>query len=172
MSDHTDNTLNALRTSLTRVVGPAVDGADPLAQQQLALTLGHLGFLQSRLPHLAERDRFELEHTRRLAAAVRDLVRPEAAGALAGLTTQAHDVLADPRAGAGAHRALTARLAAVISEELVAADGPAAAALERAVVTGTRERVEVERAWYAPMGFDPSPSTIRPLDELLTQEVP
>ncbi|NDK91451.1 hypothetical protein GYA93_17985 [Gordonia desulfuricans] len=49
MIDHSENALRAVIKSLRDVVAPAVDPGDPMAQEQLALSLGTLEFLHSRL---------------------------------------------------------------------------------------------------------------------------
>ena len=160
MPDHSTNSLQAVIKSLSDIVGPAVDPADPLGQQQLALSVAYLGFLHSRLPHLSARDRNELAHQVRLGGSVLDALRDHISdGGLQDAVSKGHRLLdgdVSPHAGSG-------RASAVIAarvNELLEGDLP------------TAVRSAVERAWYAPMGFDPDPGSIAPLDELLACAVP
>ena len=169
MADHSENSLRAVIKSLRDVVGPAVDQGDPLAQQQLALSLGYLEFLRSRLSHLHARAVFELEHHLRVGRRVLD--RLGDTHDAAGLTRSVADgdrLAALPGADDDAlHRAtaaIAAQLRAVLNSEL---DERVLVDIERTIVAAMAERITVERAWYLPMGFDPDPSSAVPLGEAL-----
>lgn len=170
MTDHTENSLSAVITSLRNIVEPAVDHSDPLAQQQLQLSLSYLGFLQSRLSHLPARDRFEVLHNVRLAESALEAVGDGAPGLAAAV--------ADSRrlaATAGATRADLRRAAAVLAagvSELIESDldDSVRSSLEQAVVAASTERVEFDRAWYLPMGFDAEPESVPPLEDLLPHQ--
>lgn len=169
MTDHTENSLRAVMSSLRTIVAPAVDTSDPLAQQQLQLTLAYLDFLRSRLPNLPERDRFEVLHNVRLAESV-----IEATGNAAP-TEELVNAVAEGRTiaeTADASRTELRRIAAILAaevSELIESDlnDEVRRPLERAVVACSVERVDFERAWYQPMGFDPDPASSTPLSQLL-----
>lgn len=169
MTDHTENSLHAVISSLRTIVAPAVDTSNPLAQQQLQLALAYLDFLRSRLPNLPDRDRFELLHNVRLAESAL-----EALGN-ATPTEELAEAVAEGRRiteTAGATRVELRRAAAVLAagvSELIESDleEEARRSLELAVVTDSAERVNFDRVWYQPMGFDPEPDSSASLDELL-----
>lgn len=168
--DHTENSLRAVVSTLRTVVAPAVDAGDALAQQQLGLSVLYLEFLASRLAYLPDRDRLEVEQNARLADAVSAAAGADAAPGLVGAAARARDLLVAPRASRHELQQAAAGVAARVSE-LVESDLPddVRRAVEAAVVAGSVERVEFERAWYAPMGFDPDPASVRPLAERLEE---
>jgi len=162
MTDHTPNSLRAVITSLREIVGPSVDPADPLAQQQLTLSLAYLEFLGSRLAYLPARDRFELEHHLGLAAGVVDALgdgETAWAAELCAAMSEGQRILGTAGTAGSAVRNATAVIAAHISQ-IVESDLTEGVRkkLEVAIVQGSARRIEFDRAWYAPMGFDPNPT--------------
>ncbi|HEY5857793.1 MAG TPA: hypothetical protein VIW24_28085 [Aldersonia sp.] len=160
MTDHSDNLLRAVVKSLRDVVAPAVDTADPMAQQQLALSLNALEFVRSRLGDLHAREVFELEHHVNMGRRVQAELGAETER-LDGALTVGEKVLADPRARDLSLRRATAAIASAI-RDLVASplDDAIRRRVDLAILESTEARVAFERAWYQPMGFDPDAATI------------
>ena|SRR5689334_25274843 len=159
--DHSDNTLRASIKALEEVVAPALDPADPLAAEQLVLVIDALKFLRARLDHLHDRARFDLGHHLALARAISEDValdpEIEAATALYERADARTPELRDAAA------VLTAALRAAIGN----AEDDVKPRIERSIVAGSRARIEADRAWHLPQGFDPDPSSVPPLDAAL-----
>jgi len=161
--DHSDNALRAAIKALEEVVAPAVDPADPQAAEQLALVIDSLRFLRDRLDHLHDRARFDLSHHLALAHAVAD-------GELDAEIASAAAVYERPGARTPELRASTARLAAALRtlvRDAATADEATRRRIERRIVEGERARIEADRAWHLPQGFDPDPSSVAPLEHAL-----
>jgi hypothetical protein len=168
--DHTAVGLAAAIRALRDVVAPAVDPAEAQAQDQLRLTIDYLRFLQERVDHLHDRERFELRHHLDMARALRQLVDPSrspAAGALEDVVAAGARALALPGASTLALRNATAALAAAASRlvrDAARLDAASARELERCVLRHSRERIEFERSWYLPLALDPDPHHVKPLE--------
>ena len=172
--DHADNTLGAAIKALEEVIAPAVDPADPLAAEQLALVVHSLKFLRDRLDHLHDRARFDARHHLALAHSVADdaaACAPEGARALAQAVESATAVTGSTDARTPELRTAAADLAAALRtvvREAAEADDDLRRRIERRIVEGTRERIEADRAWHLPQGFDPDPSSVvQPLEAAL-----
>lgn len=159
--DQTDTALRAIIKSLTDTVAPALPEADPLAREQLRLSVDYLVFLRQRLHDLHQRERFDLRHAIALA---QEIVAAGAAGdrarAVQGELRRAAALVADPGAGTGAIRAAAMDLAYVVSgvvQHLAEQPPGVADRIRKAVLAETARRVEFERLWYAPIGFEPAP---------------
>ncbi|WP_067899535.1 hypothetical protein [Nocardia vaccinii] len=172
MADHSENSLRAVIKSLRDIVGPAVDPADPLATEQLTLSIAYLEFLRERLAHMHSRAMFELEHHRRIAGSVLDIVGDtEIAAALRGSARAGEQAVRDAGGDTAALREATAAIAAALRTVLRADVEPELRSeVERAVMAAIPERVDFERSWYLPMGFDPAPHSARPLEEIMSTD--
>jgi hypothetical protein len=172
-ADPIDGGLQAVIKALDDVVAQSLDPANPLAREQLKLSVRYLGFVRRRLPLLAERDRAELQHYLALA---RELA-PLAAGcgvagvpALEPAIAAAARTLTDAGAGTEALRAATAALTADISvlvRAAAAAAGEQRRPIERAVTLASARLFDLQRAWYLPMGFEPDPERVPALPQAL-----
>ncbi|MFF3572662.1 hypothetical protein [Nocardia jiangxiensis] len=169
MTDHSENSLGAVVKSLRDIVGPAVDPVDPLAQEQLALSIGYLEFLRDRLAHVHTRARFELDHHRRIARSVLEIVSDaEIANGLRSSVRAGEQAARDADGETHAIERATAAIAADLRTVLRAdLQPPVQEEVERAVMAAMPERVEFERSWYLPMGFDPAPDSAQPLVEFI-----
>lgn len=171
--DHSENTLRAVIKSLTDAVAPAIDPADPLANEQLRLCVDYLEFLQLRLDDLHGRSRFEAEHAVRVAQSLSSTASVVDTGLAALLTTAVaatQEALGDPAIRPSQLAGRTEQVLAVVREIVRAsagADPDVRAQIEAAVLAGSEERVDFDRSWYQPYGFDPLPGTIKNLDSLL-----
>ncbi|MFF0710428.1 hypothetical protein [Gordonia sputi] len=160
MADHLENTLRATIKSLRDVVGPAVDSADPMAQEQMALSLMALEFVRSRLDHLHARDRFLLQHYLQMGQKIADAVTPapvhlnSALDAARAVVDQAD--VSDVRIRSAAD-AIAAAISDVVDSPL---DEGTRREVDTTIVESSCDRIEFERAWHAPMGFDPDVASI------------
>jgi len=169
--DHSTNTLTAAIKSLSDGVKPAVDRTDPLAAQQLALVTDYLLFLRERLPYLHTRARLELRGAQDLAAAVRahvSAVDADAERELEEALAAAAEI--DHLAPTTAVEAATAQVLAVLREVVRSAAGASPEvrrAVERTVLEDSERMSAFYRSWYLPLGFDPYPSEVRDLPDVL-----
>jgi hypothetical protein len=173
MMDHSANTLRAAIKCLRDTVQPAIDPADPQANEQLRLTIDFLEFLRTRLYDVHARHRYELSHQIEVARALLPearLISPRAAAelesALAGAALAYQDVEGHTDELRNASLLLWARVRGVIR----AAREASAEVRKRvacAVLSGVGPLVEMESAWYLPFGFEPDPATVPPLETLV-----
>ncbi|MGE3619926.1 MAG: hypothetical protein AB7L84_05625 [Acidimicrobiia bacterium] len=154
MPDRTEVALGAVIRCLRDMVLPAVADRAEVAEQ-LRFSVDQLDLLARRLPHLAERASFELEHHLRTAEAVLDLARAcdvEVACHLGDEITSAREHAGEN--GLASSQDASARLAHAL-RQLVRriarddVDGELRAAIERRIVADATERVAFEQDWYS-----------------------
>ena len=173
MADYTDNALRASIKALNDVVLPAVDPTDPLAGEQLRLVAGFLRFLGSRLPYLHDRNRFELEHYLALGEQLADdarLASPPVSQRLDTAIADARALLRRSRATVDEMRSATAALSAPLSglvRVVADADPALRRRVEQAVLVGSKNWVDMQRAWFVVQGFELHPDELPPLGEAL-----
>lgn len=168
--DHTDVGLRAAIRALSDVVAPVVGAEHAQASDQLRLTIDYLGFVVERLPHLHQRDRFELSHHLAMAQAVRAVLNGSAAPSLATAITVGQQVLALSDATTAEVRQATATLAAALAtavRESATLEARVQREVERCVLRISKERIAFERAWYLPLKLDPDPHDVQPLTDFL-----
>lgn len=165
--DHTDDGLRAAIKALNEVVAPAIDSSNPLAVEQLRLVSRFLGFLRLRIPHEHARAQHELRHYLALAQELvpiapndapvqpRDLLRDavDAAGPLALNPRASAQQLQD---GIGLLSSALSTLVRQVAEAPAAVRAP----IEHAVVRAARSLLDVQRAWFLPMGFEPDAARV------------
>lgn len=165
--DHTDVGLRAAVRALSDVVAPVVGAEHAQARDQLRLTIDYLAFVAERLPHLHQRDRFELSHHLAMAQAVRPVLQDGAGASALGMAVDTgRKALALPDATTAEVRQATAELGAALSavvRESAAMTPAVQREVERTVLRVSRERIAFERAWYLPLGLDPDPHDVQPL---------
>jgi hypothetical protein len=173
MTDVTENGLRAAVKALTDIVAPAVSANDPLAIEQLRLVVDYLEFVRQRLDFLHDRDRFELEHHLAMARALIALTVPESdliESALRSAIEAAEQALARPASSSPELKFAAATLAAAIRDlirESAHFDAPTRQRLERCVLDASDARINFDRAWYLPLGFDPAAGEVPRLAQLL-----
>ncbi|MGE0231184.1 MAG: hypothetical protein AB7O39_08220 [Flavobacteriaceae bacterium] len=172
MADRTLDGLRACITSLTTIVGPAVDkSGDTLAREQVALMAKYLGFLVNRLDYAERRSRFELSAYADMADAIADCL---AAGGVSDseLDGRRHDARALLDSGAGKSEVETAcgKLQAAISR-VVRALGeqghPLRPEVDRIVFRQSLAIVSLQRAWFAPQDWEAAGVSVPDIDEML-----
>jgi hypothetical protein len=176
MMDHSENTLRAAIKSLRDTVTPAVDPDDSQATEQLRLTIDFLEFLRTRIYDVHARHRYELRHQIEVAQALRSdaqLVSSRAATQLENALESALTVQSDADAHTmelrSASQELWGSVRGVVREAREAADD-VRQRISLSVLQGVQPLVEMESAWYLPFGFEPDPSSVAALDELLARE--
>lgn len=173
MSDHSKNAIQALVMAL-EMVAPSVDPNDPIATEQLQSAVRYLQFLQSRLDHLYDRERFELRH--HLTMGDRLLASAGAGDwdttALAAAASTGHAVLNQLGANVPEMRECTVALSAAIANVVESASTTSDVVRDevvRVVLDCSAERITFERSWYLPLGFDHAPDEVLPLDVALAK---
>jgi hypothetical protein len=168
--DQADNALRAAIKALSEVVAPALDPSDHQAAEQLQLVIHSLGFVRERLDYLHDRERFDVRHHVSLALAVADDAddaAPASAETLRDAVAAAMSVYERPGARTTELRAASAAVAAALRtllRESADADPAVRRRIERRILEGSRERIDADRAWYLPQGFDPDPASALPLE--------
>jgi hypothetical protein len=171
MSDVTTNALRGIVKTLGDVVAPAIPADDPLAFQELKMTIRYLSFCRDRVDHLYARARYELSFYEKLSSDCARLLWPKErklADELTELCQTAQEKLAMPGVAIGALReqtqSLMSRLTQMLSE---IADADALANVEKSIVRSSAEITAFERAWYLPLKLERFPSDVRPLSSFI-----
>lgn len=156
--DQTDVALKAIVKSLTDTVAPAVDPQDHMAREQLRLSVEFIAFLRKRLDYLHGRERFDLQHYIDLARSLLSAGLTEVPADLRAALEAAESIVADPGALTGTVRGAAMDLAHAVASVVQKTAGlppDVARRIRVAVLDATGRRVEFERYWYAPIGFEP-----------------
>jgi hypothetical protein len=167
-----DTRLASMASSLTGVIGPALAGTNPFAEEQAALLVGHLQVLRGHQPVTDEFERLEHNRTRAFArdllAAVDGGERVRAASAalrgwLEGpvpftMTTLRH-----------AQDELTAAIAALIDADGVDGTAASVAASTAVVLAYERPHSLRLRAYYAAMGYESGSTEVPAIDAMMTE---
>ena len=172
MADSSTNALRAMMNALEVIVAPTVDSSDPIAQEQLQSAVRYLQFLESRLDYIYDRERLELSHHLRLADAmmVQALTFPLTSEYLSRSIDAGRAVLERLGENIPSMRAQTARLASSIRlciQEVAGAPPAVRQVVERIVLDLSEERIQLDRSWYFPLGFEHSPGDVVPLMDAL-----
>ena len=152
--DYSNISVRASIRALETVVGPAVQAtADSQAQDQLSLVVDALRFLELRMSILSERNEFVTRTAVYLAGELACVVASTDSGIAAELRSARREEDAT-----GAVRDLLRRWPSLVDEDT-------RRSIARLVLASERRRVEADRAWFAPLGFDPEPESIPSLAE-------
>lgn len=176
--DHTDVGLGSVIRALADVVAPAVDPDDSRAREQLRLSIDYIEFVLERLDFRHDRALFELRHHLGMAGALREIIGSLAlheCAALEAAIEQGEQALTEQAAPARRMKDVTAALAAAIAVIVRAApafDAAVRRRIEQGVVRASAERIAFERSWYLPLGFDPDPGDVRPLQQVMDGPIP
>lgn len=161
--DQTDVGLKSVVKALTDTIAGAIDPADHLAREQLRLAASYVDFVRQRLDFIHARERYDLKHYASLARQLLSIDLPGNMVTVRDLQSNleaAETLLADPDTHTGRMRAAAMELAHAVSRVVQEAhETPAehAPAIDRAVLAASQEKLEMERIWYQPVGFDPAP---------------
>lgn len=172
-----DIQIQSVLKALTDVILPALDPANPLAQEQARLCIGHLGLLAATLPLQYRYDCDELQRLLALTRRLEELPEaavfaPRATAALAGPARRAADVAerarAEPAELQEAVRALRAAASQLVQEAYEHdPSGRKTEEIRREVMAATREQLTRERSWLLPQGWESDPQAVPALGTLM-----
>ncbi|WP_439031318.1 hypothetical protein [Gordonia terrae] len=176
--DFTTITLNAAAKAMEDAVIPALAASGQRqAVEQAHLVWDAIRFARDRVDLIGERRRTEALDLIGLIGRLADLDVAHEVGT-ADRLHRIHDeslaVVADPETTAERYAALIRELGDELTSMLEVADRAGdqdRSTIERLVLDHALQRLELDRAWLLPMGFDPEPSTVADLRTLLGQGV-
>ncbi|MGW0035117.1 hypothetical protein [Gordonia sp. NPDC003376] len=166
-------TLNAAAKAMEDAVLPALAAAgEQQALEQAHLVWDAITFVRDRVDLVATRRRTEAAALVELVGRLIDLdVIDDATTAhLGDVRSAATTRIADPATTTEEYGALIADLGDEVTAVLHTADhlAPAArAGVEQTVLDHALRRLELDRSWLLPLGFDPEPASVADLDVLL-----
>lgn len=173
MPNNTDNALRAAIRSMTDVIVPSIDQADPLAKEQATLITQLLQFLRVRAPYLQQRDRAELVMYHGMAIQlvneVEDLL-PDRLEKFRNDLMQAERVCADPAPKPEDLTRLADDIRSALSElvQISAVEPePLRSRIESVVIRGSKPVMDLQCAWFLPTGMVPADSSAPDLSDLL-----
>lgn len=152
MSPDTDERLASIVRALTEVVLPHLPPEASLAQEQVHLAIGHLQILRGQLDDIPAFEREELEDTKALAFALLDISGgAQTLAVLSDLQAAAAKTYDDVRSGV---KALNRAIEALVHAVSIDGDGEAKAMLSQIILRYEHSRVQKDRRWFLPFGFD------------------
>lgn len=153
MTPTTNERLASVIRSLTEVVMPHLPADASLAQEQVQLAIGHLQILRLQFDSVHEFEAEELADTKALAAELAAAMTGGALTTTAGGSLSA--LIAEP---AGEVRAALSAVYRGVERlvQAVSADGSEEARkkLPEIILRHESKRVEKDRRWFLPYGFD------------------
>lgn len=177
----TQNSMSRLRaciSSLDKIVAPCVAQAgDSLAIEQTRLISQYLSFVEQRLDYVSDRSRFELKQYMSTASKVLDLLASagQVDAALSDAIRAARAVSDSNDATDTDVEAVTAQLRTALSylvrssRHLDGGDAALSRQVQSVVLESARPLIEVQRAWFAPQGWESDNSDVPSLDDLLAK---
>ncbi|MDF2442036.1 MAG: hypothetical protein JWR01_239 [Subtercola sp.] len=166
MPNYAEVTLDAMIHSMEEVIVPAVESRhDPVATDHARMLLAQLRFQHERAAHWRRRARLELAAYIRMATAVGEHLPLSVASDLGAAAATGQRLLSDARADAEQLEQHTGHLRRALSA-VVRTEVQEYPAVARAIVTHSRAIVEIQRSFYAPMGWDADVAAVRPFEEL------
>ena len=149
-----DERLASIIRALSEVVLPHLPPEASLAQEQVQLSIGHLQIMRAQLDQLHDYEREELADYTALASALCDAVTggTQTQAALAALAQAISDGATQPVRAA--RKAVNEAVDALV--RACVADGAPGAreTLTQLILTQEHERIQKDRKWFAPFGFD------------------
>jgi hypothetical protein len=172
-----DIQIQSILKAMTDVVLPALDPANPLAQEQARLCMGLLSVMAGQLPLQYRYDCDELARLLSLAKCLQQLpevaqLAPQALRALTQRTQSGDDVRARARAEPDevlqAVRALREATGNMV-QEAFGNDPPGhkTVELQRAVMAASQAQLLRERSWLLGQGWEAEPAAIPAIETLL-----
>ena len=159
-----DLQLQAAIKALSDTIVPAIDSSDKVAAEQLNLVIATLGMVRERLPVQRRFVRRLLEDS---IAVAEDINKTERDQALTDTIAHARAALSDPEGEAHELEAVHAQLTEISTKLIATAGGEGLDRFGAAVARGTKMPLDRLRAWSIVSGFEPDPSLVKPLDELI-----
>ncbi len=154
MTPTIDERLASVVRSLTEVVLPHLPAEASLAQEQVQLAVGHLQILRAQLDAAPAFEQEELADARALGQALVDGVSGSDGVATAQTALRAAVAVADGSDVRGQHQAINDAVAGLVSAVFEVGDADQGAAVTRIILEKEHPRVQKDRRWLLPFGFD------------------
>lgn len=173
MADHSLNALRAAARAMEEVVLPAIDAQHPLAREQAGLVLRFLHLFEQRLDHAYQRNRFDLARACELGEALLAPpfdISPAISSALCAAVNTGQELLWTPSARPSALQAVSTeigQLATALIRTLASVKPEISGQVERLVLEKSGAWLDMQRAWFLPQGWEPDPSAVPSLDQLI-----
>lgn len=165
-----DTQLTAVIKALSDNILPALDQTNPMAQEQMQLCLATLGLIRGNLPSLHRFLRRDLEGQIELATEIADFAESSHLdiSALKAAVADSQVLLTDPEMGATEVEQQVRLLKEAVVEAVNAARGSDVETdIAQAILAAEEAAILRSRAWCLNMGFEPDPTQIPALDELV-----
>ncbi len=167
-----DTQLQVSLRALREVVAPALQNGEKHVVEQLHLAIATLDFAKQRLPYARRYHRLELENYIGFAAEVRAVIidQLKLREQLAAAEGAGKAELLRPEAEIEDYLIVARRLRELIASTVSAAiDKPHERALDLLIIERQKKFLLLQRAWFAPSGFELKPEDLPSLDQLLAQ---
>ena len=168
-----DTQLAAVIKSLSDNILPAVDSSNPMATEQIQLCLATLGLVKAHLPDLHRYLRRDLETHLALAGSLKQLADKSGVPTVSfGPAIEASvQALGNPEMGPTQIEQQARQLKETIAALIAATRGTSAERDVAATIIKAEEIVILRsRAWGVGMGFEPDPTQVPSLNQLLSKE--
>lgn len=163
MAPDIDLQLQVVIRALEDVIQPAVNPANPAAQEQVRLSLAILRHVKNRHAAASVVTMRELDNAIRLGEAVQananDALLHEALRAAEMPTSRTNDAAARRAVGA-----IQTAVAEIVRRTAFSADGRPIAL---AVITASTDQFDLVRSWFRASGHEPDPGALPALETLL-----
>ena len=152
MTPDTDERLASIVRALTEVVLPHLPPEASLAQEQVHLAIGHLQILRAQLDGIPAFEREELEDAKAMAFALVGISGGvQTSAALSDLQATAKKADDDVRGGV---KAINRAIESLVHAVSIDGGGDAKATLSQIILRYEHARVQKDRRWFLPFGFD------------------
>ncbi|HEY3658971.1 MAG TPA: hypothetical protein VGL34_28710 [Steroidobacteraceae bacterium] len=170
--------IQTIMKAMSEDIIPALDQTNQLAVQSAHLTIGTLALMAQ---HLPLEYRYDCDELRRLIECAKSLgaqLKPEGGATVAAELIEAgkvgSDVLsrarAEPSEIVDAVRRLRVASANAVSAAYAAGDEAAQAAVEKTVLSMSKQQLLRDRSWLLMQGWEPDPKSVPGIAELLTSK--
>jgi hypothetical protein len=154
MTPNIDDRLASVIRALTEVVLPHLPPEASLAQEQVHLAVGHLQILRAQIDAVPAFEQDELADAKELGQALLTGVSGSAAVAGAQAALRLSIQGADGAKVRDQHQAINDAVATVIAAVYSDGDATQQAALSKIILEQEHVRVQKDRHWLLPFGFD------------------
>jgi hypothetical protein len=154
MTPSIDDRLASVVRALTEVILPHLPSEASLAQEQVQLCIGHIQIIRSQLEEAPDFEREELADAIALGRALLDAAGGDAAGGTISLTLAAALKASDGTDLRGERQAIHDAIEDLIGCTAAEGNAQRSARVSAKVLEHEGRRVEKDRAWFAPFGFD------------------
>jgi hypothetical protein len=172
-----DTQLSAVIKSLQDNVLPAVDQNNAQAIEQLQLSLVTLGVIKGRLPMSHQYQRRELELNLALVKSLAEIadqgsidLENTSAKGISALIWESEEIISESFYGAQELEQQVRGLKDIAAQVVNAARGLSIEAEVTSMILKSQQDMDLcRRSWALDMGFEPDPSQVPPLEQLLDE---